>query len=73
MFFKVYFKNIYLLIFVCLIVPGLSCGMWNLVPQPGIEPGPSALGAQSLSHWTTREGRSYILEKKTRETEQLHG
>ena len=42
MFFKVYFKNIYLLIFVCLIVPGLSYGMWNLVPQPGIEPGPSA-------------------------------
>ena len=26
-----------------------------LVPQPGIEPVPSALGAQNLSHWTTRE------------------
>ena len=36
--------------------PGLSWGMWNLVPQPGIKPGPPALGAQSyLSHWTTRE------------------
>ena len=33
----------------------LSCGMWDLVPWPGIEPGPPALGAQSLSHWTTRE------------------
>ena len=33
----------------------LSCNMWDLVPWPGIEPGPSALGAQSLSHWTTRE------------------
>ena len=33
----------------------LSCGMWDLVPRPGIEPGPPALGAQSLSHWTTRE------------------
>ena len=34
---------------------GLSCGMWDLVPWPGIEPGPHALGAQSLTHWTTRE------------------
>ena len=29
--------------------------MWALVPWPGIEPGPSALGVQSLSHWATRE------------------
>ena len=29
--------------------------MWDLVPRPGIEPGHPALGAQSLSHWTTRE------------------
>ena len=29
--------------------------MWDLVPRPGIEPGPPALGVQSLSHWTTRE------------------
>jgi len=27
--------------------------MWDLVP--GIEPRPPVLGAQSLSHWTTRE------------------
>ena len=33
----------------------LSCGMWDLVPRPGIEPGPPALGARSLNHWTTRE------------------
>ena len=26
-----------------------------LVPWPGVEPGPLALGAQSLNHWTTRE------------------
>ena len=32
----------------------LSCSMWNLVPSPGKEPQPPALGAQSLSHWTTR-------------------
>ena len=30
----------------------VACGI--LVPWSGIEPGPSALGAQSLSHWTTR-------------------
>ena len=33
----------------------LSCSMWDLVPCPGIEPGPLSLGARSLSHWTTRE------------------
>ena len=33
----------------------LGCGMFDLVPWPGIEPGPPALWAQSLSHWTTRE------------------
>ena len=33
----------------------LSCGMWDPVPWPGTEPWSSALGAQSLSHWTTRE------------------
>ena len=29
--------------------------MWDQVPWPGIEPWPPALGAQSLSRWTTRE------------------
>ena len=32
-----------------------SCIMWDLVPQPGIEPGSPALGAWSLNHWTTKE------------------
>ena len=32
-----------------------TCGMWDLVPQPGIEPGRSALGVQSLSHQSKRE------------------
>ena len=32
-----------------------SCSMWDLVPCPGIEPGPPALEAWSLSHQTTRE------------------
>ena len=35
----------------------LIFGMWSLVPWPGIEPGPPALGAQSLNlnHWAARE------------------
>ena len=41
--------------FLYLAVPGLSCSMRDLVPRPGIEPGPPALGAWSLSPWTTRE------------------
>ena len=39
----------------------LSCGMWELVPQPGIEPRSLALGAWSLTHWTTREALHSIL------------
>ena len=45
----IFFFNIYLA------VSGLSCGMWDVVPWPGIEPGLPALGAWSFSHWTTRE------------------
>ena len=33
----------------------LSCSMWDPVLQPGIEARTPALGAWSLSHWTTRE------------------
>ena len=33
----------------------LSWDMWDLVPWPRVEPGPPALGVQSLSHWTTGE------------------
>ena len=32
-----------------------SCGMWDLVPRPGIEPIPPSLGAWSLNHWTAKE------------------
>ena len=42
-------------LFIYSAVLGLSCGMWDLVPQPGIEPRIPALGAWSLSHWTTSE------------------
>ena len=33
----------------------LCCSMWDPVPQLGTEHRPPALGAQSLSYWTTRE------------------
>ena len=41
-----------------------SCGMWDLVSRPRIEPGPPALGAQSLSYWATREvlGRDKVSD-----------
>ena len=52
----------YMYLFIYLAAPGLGCGMWtlscsrwNLIPWLGIEPRPPALGAWSLSHWTTRE------------------
>ena len=56
-------------IFSCGMRP-LSCGMWDRVPWPGIEPGPPALGAWSLTHWTTGKSWSVynflkILIKKT--------
>ena len=33
----------------------LSCGIWDLVPWPGIKPRPPTLQGWNLSHWTTRE------------------
>ena len=33
----------------------LSCRVWDPVLWPGIKPRSPSLGAQSLSHWTTRE------------------
>ena len=67
--FKFFLHNIYLLIFMYLFILAApdhgifvaACGllvaacMWDLVPWPGIEPGPPALAAQGLTHWTTRE------------------
>ena len=47
--------NIYFYLFLYLAVPGLSCGLWDLVPWPGLTPRSAALGEQCLSHWTTRK------------------
>ena len=35
--------------------------MQDLVPSPGFEPGPPALGARSLTQWTTKEVPGKIL------------
>ena len=56
------YLDIYFYLFTNLAALGLSwsmqdlnCGMWHLVPQPGIELGSPALGEWSLSCWTTWE------------------
>ena len=56
--FLLYFLSIWLywvLVAACRIFSCSSCGMWDLIPWPGIGHGPLALGVWSLSHWTTRE------------------
>ena len=42
-------------LFIYMAVPSLICGLWDLVPWPGIEPGSPALGTWSPSPWATRE------------------
>ena len=55
------FLNIKKNYFIYLAAPGLNGGMWDLLPQPGIEPRPPTLGAQNLHPWmTTREIPSFI-------------
>ena len=48
-FFKLDFKK---KLYICLVVPGPYCGLWDLVPWPGIKP--PELGVCSLKHRTTR-------------------
>ena len=38
-----------------------SCGVWDLVPGPGIEPRPPALGVQILSSWTIRKVSMFLF------------
>ena len=40
----------------------LNCDMWDIVPWPGIEPGPAVLGKWSPSHWTTREVPGLLIK-----------
>ena len=44
-----------LFFFFCLGMRTLSCIMCDLIPRPGIESRPPALGVRSLSHWAIRE------------------
>ena len=41
--------------------------MWDLVPQPWVEPGPPVLGVQSLSRWTTRSPSAAFSKHKQRQ------
>ena len=43
-----------------LVALDLGCGMWGLVPWPGIESRSPALEARSLSQWTTKEVPNFI-------------
>ena len=52
------------LLFIYLVALGLSCGMWDLVPWPGIKPGPPALGVRSLCRWTDREAPVLVFLAK---------
>ena len=55
-FFKIYIYLFIWLLWILVVACGLfSCGVWDLVPCLGIKPEPLALGARSLSHWTTRQ------------------
>ena len=58
------FKFIWLSQILVAAVGIFSFGMWDLVPQPGIEPGPPALGTQSLGHWMTLEVLVLILKSE---------
>ena len=39
----------------------LSCIVWDLVPWPGVQPRPPALGARTVGHWTSREAPCPLL------------
>ena len=56
----VFLKNIYLYVWRLQVsvadAESLVAVCGTQFPQPGIEPGPPALGARSVSHWSTREG-----------------
>jgi len=39
------FLFLFLKMLIYLAAPGLNCGMWDLVPWSGIEPGPLCIGS----------------------------
>ena len=52
----------FVLNFIYLTVLCLGCGMWDLVPRPGIEPRTPILEAWSINHWATREVHQDIVD-----------
>ena len=62
----------FFLIFIYLVVLGLSCSIWDLVPWAGIKLRPPVLGVPSLSHWTTRNhhlSEAHTLSAQQRQNE----
>ena len=53
----------FLIVYLFIWLQHLSCVIWDLVSWPGIKPGSPALGAQSLSYWTTREILKCLIVK----------
>ena len=49
----------------------MACGI--LVPRPGIEPGPLAVAARSLNHWTDREFPVYSFSNGDKNSTYLQG
>ena len=43
-------------------VESSCCGMWDIVPRPGVELMPPALGAQSVCLWTSKEAPLLLSE-----------
>ena len=54
-----------------LAAPGLSC-MWDLVPWPGVEPRPAALGVRCFSHWPTRKSSTIFWNGANRNQDGLN-
>ena len=50
-FYSTTIKILFFFFLINLAALGLSCRMQDLVPWPGIEPRPPALGAWNLNHW----------------------
>ena len=53
------FQHVDFLVAACKLL--VAACMRDLVFRSGIEPGPPALGAQSLTHWTTREVPACVI------------
>ena len=53
------------LFWVLVVAQGIfSFRMWDLIPHPGMETGPPALGVQTFSFWTTRKSQVLALFQK---------